>query len=236
MMAVLKEVIMKKLLPIAGTMAVFLALSCGKDEEEAPPPDPMPLSVGNWWLFQSFPDNTEWAKDSIVAKEAFGPHADAYRVVETGSGKGFKLLNRFPYTDTLWFFYDGDYFTIGVVESDTEETKYFKKDPAVGDSWFTRLIQVEDLTGDGTADTVIWRFIGEVIAQQDVTVPAGTFTGAYKALYTVIDSFWLSNTGSWSVDQDTFSWVYWALGTGIVKITYPPDESIGYQLKDYGVK
>jgi len=43
-----KEVIMKKLLYTIGTMAVVLALSCGKEEEEAPPPDPMPLAVGNW--------------------------------------------------------------------------------------------------------------------------------------------------------------------------------------------
>ena len=238
MMAVLKEVIMKKLLPIAGTMAMILALSCGKDEEEAPPPDPMPLAVGNWWLFQGFPDTTEWFKDSIVAKEAFGPHPEAYKVVETRSYKGLNLLNRFPYTDTLWFFYDGDYFTVGVLIPPTEtlKLKYFKKDPAVGDSWFTRLITTEDFDYDGTVDTAIWRFNGQVIGQQDVTVPAGTFTGAYKSFHTTIDSSWISSVGSWEVSQDTIGWMYVALGTGFVKFTDPPDESEGSQLKAYEVK
>ncbi len=231
---------MKKLLYITGTMALLLALSCGKGgEEEAP--DPMPLSVGNWWLFQGFPDTTEWFKDSIVAQEAFGSHPDAYKVVETGNYKWLGKLLRLPYTDTLWFFYDGDYFVVGftgayALQSDTLEIKYFKKNPAVGDSWFTRFIQSYDMDSDGTPDTMILRFNGSIVGQEDVTVPAGTFTDAYKAFYTILDSVWLSSLGSWDVQQDTMGWSYVALGTGMLKITDPPDESTGSVLKAYEVK
>jgi len=230
---------MKKLLYTIGAMAVVLALSCGKEEEEAPPPDPMPLAVGNWWLFQDFTDTTKWFKDSIVAKEAFGSHPEAYKVIETGSDKGFRLFGRLPYTDTIWFFYDGDYFVVGVdmgYPVDTAEIKYFKKDPAVGDSWFTRIVRTADLEPDGTEDTLIIRFNGQIVSQQDVTVPAGTFNGTYKTLLTSVDSIWLSSMGSWDVSQDTLGWMYVALGTGVVKSTDPPDESTGFHLKAYEVK
>ncbi|MEO0145383.1 MAG: hypothetical protein ABIM19_00935 [candidate division WOR-3 bacterium] len=227
---------MKKLTYITGTMALLLALSCGKGgEEEAP--DPMPLSVGNWWLFQGFPDTTRWSKDSIVAQEAFGSHPDAYKVVETGSDKWLGKLLRLPYTDTLWFFYDGDYFVVGsIIMGDTFELRFFKKNPAVGDSWFTRFIQSYDMDSDGTPDTAITRFNGSIVGQEDVTVPAGTFTDAYKAFYTILDSVWLSSLGSWDVQQDTMGWSYVALGIGPVKNTDPPDESTGSVLKAYEVK
>ena len=230
---------MKKLLYIIGTMAILLALSCSKGEEETPPADPIPLSVGNWWLFQDLTNTTKWSKDSIVVQESFGSHADAYRVIETGSDKGIRPLLRLPYSDSIWFFYDGDYFTVGLIMPppiDTMEIKYFKKNPSVGDSWFTRMIWITDMEPDGTDDTLIRRFNGKIVGQQDVTVPAGTFTGAYRAFYTSIDSTWISSNGSWEVNQDTICWIYWALGTGPVKLTDPPDESTGSQLKDYDVK
>lgn len=230
---------MKKLLYITGTMAMLLALSCGGKDEETPPPDPMPLSVGNWWLYQDMTDTTVWYKDSIVAREAFGSHPEAYRVLETGSDKGFGKLSRFPYTDTIWFFYDGDYFVVGMLAPspiDTVELKYFKKNPAVGDSWVTRIIRVTDLEPDGTDDTLIMRFNGSIVGQADVTVPAGTFNDTYKAFYTLLDSTWVSSYGSWQVEQDTLGWAYCALGTGPVKNTDPPDESTGSLLKDYHIE
>ncbi len=80
---------MKKLLYITGITGILLTLSCGGKDAGTPPPDPIPLSVGNWWLYQDIADTTQWFKDSIVAQEAFGSHPEAYRVVETGSDKGF---------------------------------------------------------------------------------------------------------------------------------------------------
>ncbi len=116
------------------------------------------------------------------------------------------------------------------------EIKYFKKNPAVGDSWFTRIIEITDIEPDGTDDTLIMRFNGSIVGQADVTVPAGTFNGTYKSFMTVIDSAWVSSVGSWEVQQDTIGWLYCALGTGLVKMTNPPDESTGSELKSYDVK
>ncbi|MGB9589375.1 MAG: hypothetical protein ACP5QG_07375 [candidate division WOR-3 bacterium] len=230
---------MKKLLYITATTGVLFTLSCGGGSEETPPPDPIPLAVGNWWLMQDITDTTQWYKDSIVAREAFGSHPEAYKVIETGSDKGFGQLLRFPYSDTMWVFYDGDYFMVAMTAEypmDTMELIWFKKDPAVGDNWSTRLIRIEDFEPDGTPDTIIVRFNGSIVGQADVTVPAGTFNDTYKAFYTVMDSLWLSSYGSWQVEQDTMGWTYWALGTGGVKTTDYPDESTGSQLKDYHVE
>ncbi|MEO0141227.1 MAG: hypothetical protein ABIM88_06765 [candidate division WOR-3 bacterium] len=206
------------------------------------PPDPYPLVVGNSWHYIAISgDTTDWFIDSVAAKEPFGSHQNAYRMVEMTSGKGaaFWLPERMRTRDIFeWHaFYDDDYLVFALADPyDTMEIRLFKRDPDIGDRWASyREITVYDEDGDMIEDTLIFSLMMEIVSYEDVMTPAGEFA-SFRSLRSEWDSLWLSGTGEWEVNTYYWDYFFWAPGVGMIKYCDYWDENQGYHLESYNLR
>ncbi|MEO0181268.1 MAG: hypothetical protein ABIM74_09320 [candidate division WOR-3 bacterium] len=107
-------------------LLVFVSCETG---EENPPGDPMPLVLGNYWLYEAEgPDSTYHVLDTLADTLNFsGYHA-------------YLLWHRTPDgTDTVFAYYDDEGYLVwaDVGVSDTLFTRVAKRDMAPGDTWST---------------------------------------------------------------------------------------------------
>jgi hypothetical protein len=189
---------MRQTLVLAAIAAVALmGMSCSPASD-----DIFPMSVGSVWhmdvveMTGTTVATLDTAQTSTVVKTAVdktnlatGKEVVMYRYETTTHVR----TPDSTYTSTSYAYCreDGDWVLVYSSLDDTTADTVMVTSPSVGKAWH-----------QGTAPT-------EVVGQEDVTVPAGTYKGAWKVKVT------------FSQGSFTFDTYYWyAKGTGLVKLSY----------------
>ncbi len=115
---------MKKAIFTLVPLLVFVSCETG---EEGPSGDPMPLALGNYWLYEAEgPDSSYHVLDTLADTLNFSGYP------------AYLLWHRTPDgTDTVFAYYDSDGYLVwaDVGVSDTLITRMAKKNMAPGDTW-----------------------------------------------------------------------------------------------------
>ena len=186
---------MRQTLVLAAFAAVALmGMSCSPAAS-----DIYPMSVGSVWkmdiLFTSVPiiGSTDTIETGTIVTTAVDKATLATGKEVVSYRRDTTVHLRTPdstWTSTSYAYYreDGDWILGYASLDDTTPDTVMVTTPSVGKTWH-----------QGTATT-------EVVGQEDVTVPAGTYKGAWKVK-------WSASAGG-----TTFNMYYWyAKGTGLVK-------------------
>ncbi|MGC8895006.1 MAG: hypothetical protein ACP5QG_09210 [candidate division WOR-3 bacterium] len=107
---------------------VLISVSCETNKEE-PSGDPMPLVLGNYWLYEAEgPDSAYHVLDTLVDTLDFAGHSACLLWHRTPDG-----------TDTVFAYYDADGYLVwaDVGVSDTVYSRMARKGMAPGDTWST---------------------------------------------------------------------------------------------------
>ena len=189
---------MKRSLIVAAAAAIVLVLlSCSPASN-----DIFPMSVGSVW----HTDILVMGGTTIASLDTTQTSTDVKTAVEkTSLTTGKEVVEykyettthlRTPdstYTSTRYTYCreDGDWILVYTSLDDTTADTVMVTSPSVGKTWH-----------QGSATT-------EVVGQEDVTVPAGTYKGAWKVKVT---------TSQGGLAFDMYYW--YAKGTGLVKLSY----------------
>ena len=166
--------------------AVFF-YGCSKENNPTEAPDYFPLALGNSWTFEvTAPDSA--GNDSIYTEVQTVDHTTTYDSLDwfvvlsvTDSSTDSSYYRKSDYFLESIFFYNGSILNNIIAVSPIE--------PSVGFTW------------NDTNDTVNTTVYGEVEAQEEITVPAGTFqcyrerieVNALGGLISIIIYNWLSD-------------------------------------------
>ncbi len=179
----------------------------------------LPLSEGNWWRFQRW-EGMMIFQDTITRSE---------------KGKYEMLRVTDIDTDSIEVWRDSK----GSLLFSWAQFKNFLMLPPnlrVGKSWLAyRWDSLADKDGDGIPDTLRRTVRAKVLAQENVEVPAGKFSGAFVVRYLTLDSTWLSSRSSWGADTAGDTLRYWVRGVGLVILEDRkiPDKFV---LTNYGLR
>lgn len=239
-------------------MGLVIVVGCGGGETGEETPRPMPLGEGYYWTMVNDTDSNQVWRDSIYAMR--GDTALVLEIIDNVSDSDS------PESTYYSVYYDGEYlvwritfdssaalldltpageprdpvYLGGMGESDDPwNLRMFPLDPQVGDHWVVigDLVFFWDEDDDGVVDTMWAHQEATIIAQEDVSTPAGDFQGAYRVSMEGHYRQWLSSTGTDS------SWTerlydYWvAPGAWMVRYEDWEDGTlyVRYILREYWV-
>ncbi len=197
-------------------LAAFAALlGCSKEEGgggEEVEHDYFPLALGNSWTFSVYSVDTAGAETTYTQTQTID-HVTTYDSLDW-----FVMLT--PTSDTTYdsaYYRKDDYFVYVTyfLEGIPLELMVSPVDPEVGATW----------SCSDTAAFFVVEASGEVECQEDVTVPAGTFS-CFRELLVVESSVYGATIRTWLAD-----------GVGPVRIVSVSDEdSTDMQLVDYSTQ
>ena len=224
-----------------------LILSITVCRRAAPPEEeglPMPLSVDNWWAYEV----TEYGwgykgsvgpflpqKSSEVTKDTV-TYMDTLKLIGTKTIDNITAYVGYSTAeqDTGLLYYKDGYLWLSYY-GDMISTRIFPEVPTIGKQWimYEERNTVGDWDGDNITDSVYMKSDAKIVAKEDVTVPAGTFS-SYKTNLTFVSMYWYSQSGAWS---DTFEmegnfWI--SMGVGLVRWYFPDaweSKLTGYYIK-----
>jgi hypothetical protein len=219
---------------MAAAVALVGVLACDGDETTGSgEPDYWPNADGNTW-------------DYNTTDSEAGTYETSYRIAGARTVGGVEcqeiLIYRsdLPNESSSRFIVDNDedlvycYGEEFTVDSRVTKTKTFTANTyrypfTVGATWtvfdgagvlpsnipFVR-VWSDDVDHDGIDDACDVSIQAEVVAREDVTVPAGTFAGSYRVRHTSNVVINLSSGGNAYIDTQTDNWVHPSVG--IVKM------------------
>jgi hypothetical protein len=200
--------VMRKLLVPAATMVIaMLGASC----DSAGSGGIYPLTVGNKWTHDSYVLHgpTQSALDTlqtssivvdILKKDALNSGPSAFQVFSTSTIHWFSPDTNYVITGYSYMREDDGAVLSYESRSDTNPDTLAFEEMTVGKTW-------HDHRG----------LLVEVVGQEDVTVKAGTYTGAFKVKY--LDVY----------DSDTFPVYRWyAMDVGEVQTDYEFTPDVGF--------
>ncbi len=210
---------MKRHFITLAVLALIYSMSCGGGEDNPPPAggQPYPLAIGNWWFYVGEYDTTSWDTTRIVDDTVYEGH-NAFIAEYITPDKA---------TDTMILYYADGF--LHYIYNTTMESFSFtihgrtKETMAVGDTWTIFTYDTTIMPGYDMNFVALAR----VLAVEDVTVPAGSFSGCYKLL----DSLTVSLNGTPINTHINYSWI--AMGVGTVYNQDPGDSTMNTELVDY---
>ncbi len=216
---------MKRLIGVLVGTVLLAAFGCGGGEGdgggENAPEFPVPLAIGNWWYSQNVSDSTSWDTTKIVDDTVYDGH-DAFvgiTVYEDDSGNLVQDTAIAYYADSFLVMhrtFDNDSMQMEV------DVKAFKQNMAVGDTW---TMFTYDTTMSGFP--VTYKSWATVTGQEDITVPAGSFSGCYV----ILDTMQMLVAGSPVMTNTQKIWLAYGVGT-----VYSVTSSDSSQLMDYHIE
>lgn len=220
-----------------------LILSTTVCRRAAPPPEeeglPIPLSVDNWWAYEV--TEYDWGpfflqKSSKVTKDTV-TYMDTLKLIGTKTIDnvtayvGYSTAEQC--TTVLLYYKDG--YLWSSYYGDMISTRIFPETPTIGKQWimYEQRNTVGDWDGDNVTDSVYTKSDAKIVAKENVTVPAGTFS-SYKIALTFVSILWYSRSGAWS-DTSKMEGNFWvSIGVGLVKWYFPDLQETkltGYYIK-----
>jgi len=209
---------MKKRLITMGMLALTYGMGCGGGEENNPPSgQPLPLAIGNWWFTRGEYDTTSWDTTRIVGDTVYEGHNAFLAQYIMPEGQ----------VDTMIFYYADGF--LHYIYNTTMESFSFKihgrtkENMAIGDTW--TIFTYDTTIAPGYDMSFI--ALARVLAVENITVPAGSFTSCYKLL----DSLTVYLNGMPTSTHINHSWI--AMGVGAVYNQDPADSTLNTELVDY---
>jgi len=227
-----------------------LILSTTICRRAAPPPEeeglPMPLSVGNWWAYE-VTQYYGWEykgdvgpfflqKLSEVTQDTV-TYMDTLKLIGTKTIDNITAYVEYSTAEqctTQLLYYKDGYLWSSSYEDMIPE-RVFPEVPTIGKQWimYEERDTVGDWDGDNITDSVYTKSDAKIVAKENITVPAGTFS-SYKTNLTFVFIYWYSQSGAWT---DTFEveanfWI--SMGVGLVRLYFPDlweTKLTGYYIK-----
>ena len=204
---------------------------------------PIPLSVGNWWAYEV---TQYWGYKGGVGpffpQKLFEVTKDTVTYMDTLKLIGTKTVDNITAyvgyntaeQDTGLLYYKDGYLWSSSYEG-TKPQRIFPETPTIGKQWimYEERDTVGDWDGDNIPDSAYMKSDAKIVAKENITVPAGTFS-SYKTNLTFVSMYWYSQSGAWT---DTFEmegnlWV--SMGVGLVRWYFPDvweTKLTGYYIK-----
>lgn len=212
---------MKKWIIAVLVISVIAIVGCGKEESDeggggsgATISNPFPMGVGNWWAYMEYetttkPDTTHDTTKIIGTADVNGKHT-------------YVMINTENPNDTSYLYEENGYIHELYYSREMGrwiDFKLLKTPLSVGDRWTVHSESDSNTSFTQTA---------EAVGSENVTVPAGTFSGALLVKYTTVTSF---SYGGHTYADTSYNYVHFADNIGAVKMR-GTEEPSGWQVSE----